>query len=301
MVDRQNFDWLIGAVAQLETNAESQLSDQLIRETAADHDQFLAAPGREPATILLGGHDEDHLEANFILLRDKAHCGVRIGPPIVRYHETIAKTASVVHRHGDPTGASGQFAHLRLLIEPLDTGTGLEIVTDADGATIPKSYATALRRAIQKELQHGLLAGYPMIDLRVSLSGLPHKEAGASVLAAEIAAREAVREAINKAAPFVVEPVMRLEVIAPEDSLGDILVDLQSRRGSILLMEQQNDARMIAALVPLANLFGYSNTIRAQTRGRGSHSIRFDHYERIPPGFDDDPTTPEPAASALRA
>jgi elongation factor G len=205
-----------------------------------------------------------------------------IGAPQVAYRETITKTIEVDYTHKKQTGGSGQFARVNLVFEPQEPGFGYEFESKLHGSSVPREYVPGVEKGLAGSRDSGVLAGFPVIDFKVTLTDGASHDVDSSVMAFEIAARAAFREAMPKAAPRLLEPVMKVEVVTPEDYMGDIIGDLNSRRGHVGTMDQRGNARVISAMVPLANMFGYINTLRSMSQGRAQYSMHFDHYEQVP-------------------
>ena len=177
---------------------------------------------------------------------------------------------------------------MKIIFEPLPPGSGFEFVDDVKGGSVPKEFIPAVEKGLKAEKESGLLIGFPMIDFRATLIDGDSHDVDSSVLAFEIAARAAFREGIPKAGPRLLEPVMKVEVVTPDDYMGDVIGDLNSRRGQVNGMDSRGNARVITAMVPLANMFGYVNTLRSMSQGRAQYTMQFDHYEQVPQAVADE-------------
>jgi elongation factor G len=205
-----------------------------------------------------------------------------IGAPQVAYRETISRAGQVDYTHKKQTGGSGQFARVIMDFEPLEPGEGFQFDSKVVGGSVPKEYIPGVQKGLNTARESGALAGYPVIDFKVKLVDGGYHDVDSSVLAFEIAARAAFREAMDKCAAVLLEPLMKVEVVTPEEYMGDVIGDLNARRGMVQETEGRGNAQVITAMVPLANMFGYINTLRSMSQGRAQYSMQFDHYERVP-------------------
>ncbi len=282
-------------------DTDSTVLERHVRDLSTDHAQFMAICDRESAIVLIGGCDELQLEKNLILLRRKILCEVHVGPPQVGYRETIRTAAEVDYNHNIRTGGADQFARVKFLIEPLEAGFGFEFENKAVGGAIPKTYISGIERGVQGVLDAGVVAGYPMIDLKVNLVDGAYRDEDSSVMAFEFASRAAFSEAARKATPVLLQPIVKVEVVTPEDCMGDVIGDLNSRQGLILGMDTRDNVTTFHACVPAAQMFGFSNVVVRLTQDRASFSVHFSHYEKVRSISNDDPPPSEPATTALRA
>ncbi len=231
---------------------------------------------------IISGMGELHLE--IIVDRLKREFGVEanVGKPQVSYKETITKTVDEDCKYAKQTGGHGQFAHVLIKVEPLEAGGGYVFVNAITGGTIPKEYIPAIKKGIEEGLNVGPCAGYPMVDLKVTLYDGSYHEVDSSEMAFKIAASMALKNAAKKGAPIMLEPIMDVEVVSPDDYIGDLISDLSSRRGKILGMDTRSDVRVIAAQVPLAEMFGYATSVRSLSQGRATYTMQVSHYEPVP-------------------
>jgi elongation factor G len=206
----------------------------------------------------------------------------------VAYRETISRTADVDYTHKKQTGGSGQFARVKMRFEPLPAGSGFQFESAVVGGSVPKEYIPGVEKGIKGSVETGVLAGFPVIDFKATLTDGAYHEVDSSALAFEIASRAAFKEGMQKAGPKLLEPVMRVEVVTPEEYMGDVIGDLNSRRGQVTGMDTRGNARVVTAMVPLANMFGYVNNLRSMSQGRAQYTMHFDHYEQVPQAVADE-------------
>jgi elongation factor G len=206
----------------------------------------------------------------------------------VAFRETVSKRAEIDYTHKKQTGGSGQFARVKLVIEPNEAGKGFEFENKVVGGNVPKEYIPGVAKGVQSVVETGVLAGFPMLDVKVTLTDGAYHDVDSSVMAFEIAARAAFREGALKAGPKLLEPIMKVEVVTPEDYLGDVIGDINSRRGQIQGTDSRGNAQMVEAIVPLANMFGYVNQLRSFTQGRAQYTMQFSHYDEVPQNVADE-------------
>jgi elongation factor G len=205
-----------------------------------------------------------------------------IGAPQVAYREAITRKVEHDYTHKKQSGGSGQFARIKFIIEPNEAGKGFEFVSAVVGGNVPKEYVPGVSKGVASVMGAGILIGFPIVDVKFTLTDGAYHDVDSSVLAFEIAGRAGFREALQKADPKILEPIMRVEVVTPEDYVGDVIGDLNSRRGQIRGTEGRGIAQVIDAMVPLANMFGYVNSLRSMSQGRAQYTMTFDHYEQVP-------------------
>jgi len=237
----------------------------------------------ESGQTLLSGMGELQLEVTLEKLRSRYHVTVSVGKPQVAYRETITRTAEVRHLHKKQTGGPGQYAEVQLRLEPLAQGEGVQFDNQITGGAIPREFIPSVEAGIRKAAENGVLAGYPTVDFKATLLDGSYHERDSSTMAFEQAARAAFYEAMRQAAPAVLEPVMAVEAITPQDHVGDCIGDISRRRGQIRGQLMRGNAAVINADVPLKEMFGYIGSLRALTAGRASFSMQFDHYAAVPP------------------
>ncbi len=253
-----------------------------LSKLAAEDPSFRVSTDTESGQTILKGMGELHLDIKVDILRRTYKVDANIGAPQVAYRETITKKAEVDYTHKKQTGGSGQFARVKLVLEPGEPGSGFQFESKIVGGVVPKEFIPGVEKGIRSVLDSGVVAGFPMLDLKVSLVDGAYHEVDSSALAFEIAARAAFREGAQKAAPKLLEPIMKVEVVTPEDYVGGVIGDLTSRRGQVQGQEMRGNATVIIAMVPLANMFGYVNTLRSMSQGRAQFTMLFDHYAQVP-------------------
>ena len=260
---------------------QDKLTMALVR-LAEEDPTFHVRTDEDSGQTIISGMGELHLDV--ITDRVLREFGVQanIGKPQVAYRETITRLARVDHTYKRQTGGKGQFAHVVIDVEPQEQGKGYEFVNKIVGGSIPREYIPAIDKGIQGSLQSGGTSGYPMVDVKVTLVDGSYHDVDSSEMAFSIAGSVAFKEAVRRGAPQVLEPVMKVEVITPEDFMGEVMGDLNSRRGQIGAMEMRGNAQVIRANVPLANMFGYVGQLRSMSQGRAQYSMEFDHYAALP-------------------
>ena len=204
------------------------------------------------------------------------------------YRETLGRRTDIDYTHKKQTGGSGQFARIKLTFEPGEPGSGYSFESAVTGGNVPKEYVPGVEKGLASAKENGLLAGFPVIDFKAILTDGDYHDVDSSVLAFEIAARAAFRELREKAKPKLLEPIMKVEVVTPEDYTGSVIGDLNARRGQIQSQDVRGNANVITAMVPLANMFGYVNTLRGMTQGRANFHMEYDHYEAVPQAVADE-------------
>ena len=225
---------------------------------------------------------ELHLDIKVDILKRTYKVEANIGAPQVAYREKVTRKVTVDYQHKKQTGGTGQFAQVKIVAEPLPPGTGFEFEDDIVGGAVPKEYIPGVEKGLKSVIGSGVLAGFPVVDLKVTLIDGRYHDVDSSTLAFEIAARYALREALQKGSSVLLEPIMKVEVVTPEDYTGSIIGDLNSRRGHIQGQDRRGNANVINAMVPLANMFSYVNTLRSMSQGRATYTMQFDHYEQVP-------------------
>ena len=274
------------AIEPKSKNDQEKMSAGLQR-LAAEDPSFRVSSDIESGQTIMKGMGELHLDILVDRLKREFKVEANIGAPQVAYRETISREAEIDYTHKKQSGGSGQFARVKMIFRPRAEG-GYDFKNSVVGGSVPKEYVPGVEKGLMQAKETGSIAGFPVIDFDVELIDGASHDVDSSVLAFEIAARAAFREAMQKAAPKLLEPVMKVEVITPEEYMGDIIGDLNSRRGQVGGMDQRGNARAIDAMVPLANMFGYINTLRSMSQGRAQYSTQFDHYEQVPQAVADE-------------
>ncbi len=282
VLERMDFpDPVIEIAVEPKTKSDQEKMSTALARLADEDPSFRVSVDAESGQTIIRGMGELHLEIIVDRLRREFKVDANIGAPQVAYRETISHPASVDYTHKKQTGGAGQFARIKMEIEPVE-GIGFEFINKIHGGSIPREYIPAVQKGIEGAAAAGVIAGFPLIDFRVTLTDGAYHEVDSSALAFEIAGRAALREAARKAGPKLLEPMMRVEVVTPEEYMGDVMGDLNSRRGQISGMEPRGNAQVIRAMVPLATMFGYVNNLRSITQGRATFSMHFDHYASVP-------------------
>ncbi len=264
------------------TKADQEKLALALQRLAAEDPSFRVSTDHESGQTRLKGMGELHLDIKVDILRRTYKVDANIGAPQVAYRETLGRRAEIDYTHKKQSGGTGQFAKVKLVFEPLPPGSGFVFENDIVGGSIPKEFIPGVEKGIKSVMNSGPLVGFPVIDFKVTLIDGAYHDVDSSVLAFEIASRAAFREASEKVQMKLLEPVMKVEVVSPEDYVGTVIGDLNSRRGMILGQEMRGNATVINAMVPLANMFGYVNNLRSATQGRANYTMQFDHYEAVP-------------------
>jgi elongation factor G len=283
LFERMEFpDPVIEIAVEPKTKTDQEKMSHALNRLAGEDPSFRVSTDVESGQTIIKGMGELHLDIIVDRMRREFHVDANVGAPQVAYRETLGKAVSVDYTHKKQTGGAGQFARVVLEFEPLPPGGGYEFESKIVGGVVPKEYIPGVDKGLMSAKMAGLIAGFPVIDFKVVLVDGAFHDVDSSVLAFEIAARAAFREALGKSSPKLLEPVMSVEVVTPEEYMGDIIGDINSRRGQISDMEQRGVVRVISAMVPLANMFGYVNQLRSFSQGRAQYSMTFDHYEQVP-------------------
>ena len=291
ILERMDFpDPVIEVAVEPKTKADQEKMGTALARLAAEDPSFRVTSDHESGQTIIKGMGELHLEILVDRMRREFKVDANVGAPQVAYRETITQSAEIDYTHKKQTGGSGQFARLKLVLEPLPVGSGFEFENKVVGGSVPREYIPGVEKGLETSKETGVVAGFPLIDFKATLVDGASHDVDSSVMAFEIAARAAFREGIPKCAPRLLEPIMRVEVVTPEDYMGDIIGDLNSRRGNVSGMDQRGNARVINAMVPLANMFGYVNTLRSMSQGRSQYTMHFDHYDQVPQAVADEVT-----------
>ena len=283
VLERMDFpNPVIEIAVEPKTQSDQEKMSTALHRLAAEDPSFRVSSDPESGQTIIKGMGELHLEIIVDRMLREFKVDANIGPPQVAYRETISREAVVDYTHKKQTGGAGQFARLKIKIEPLPSGSGYMFEDKVRGGNIPKDYIPGVKKGFEGAMSAGIMSGFPVTDMKVTLVDGAHHDVDSSVMAFEIASRAAFREAAAMAKPQLLEPMMRVEVVTPDEYLGDIIGDLKSRRGNVGGMEQRGNARVINALVPLAAMFGYVNTLRSMSQGRAQFTMHFDQYKVVP-------------------
>ena len=283
VLETMNFpDPVIEIAVEPKSKADQEKMSVGLQRLAAEDPSFRVETDIESGQTIMKGMGELHLDVLVDRLKREFRVEANIGAPKVAYREAISKPAEIDYTHKKQSGGSGQFARIKVQFEPGEAGTGFVFESKIVGGSVPKEYIPGVEKGLGSAMGNGLLAGYPVSDLKATLIDGAYHDVDSSVLAFEIAARAAFRELKSQGAPKIMEPVMKVEVVTPEDYMGDIIGDLNSRRGQIQGSEPRGNVTAIKAFVPLANMFGYVGNLRGMSQGRAQFIMQFDHYEEVP-------------------
>jgi elongation factor G len=273
---------VIEVAIEPKTKADQEKLGLAIQKLAEEDPTFRVEQNAETGQTTIKGMGELHLDIKVDILRRTYKVDANVGAPQVAYRETITKKAEIDYTHKKQTGGTGQFARVKLVVQPNEQGAGFSFDSKIVGGSVPKEYIPGVEKGLQSVVGAGVVAGFPVVDLKVELIDGAFHEVDSSALAFEIASRAALREALQKGGSVLLEPVMKVEVVTPEDYTGSVIGDLNSRRGQIQGQDMRGNAVVINAMVPLANMFGYVNTLRSMSQGRANYTMQFDHYEQVP-------------------
>ncbi len=273
---------VIRVAIEPKTKAGQEKMGIALAKLAEEDPTFRTYTDEETGQTIIAGMGELHLEIIVDRLLREFRVEANVGKPQVAYKETIRKSADVDHKYSRQSGGKGQYGHVKIIVEPNESGKGYEFVNKIVGGAVPKEYIPAVDQGIQGAMQSGILAGYNVVDVKVTLYDGSYHEVDSSEMAFKIAGSMAFKEACRKADPVLMEPIMRVVVITPEDYMGDVMGDLNGRRGLIQGMEARFGAQQIEALVPLSEMFGYATDLRSRTQGRGQYTMEPSHYVEIP-------------------
>ena len=275
-------DPVIEIAIEPKSKADQEKLGVALAKLAAEDPSFRVSTDQESGQTILKGMGELHLDIKVDILKRTYKVDANIGAPQVAFREKITQRAEVDYQHKKQTGGSGQFAQVKIVAEPTPPGTPFEFENEIVGGAVPKEYIPGVEKGLESVLGSGVLAGFPVVDLKVTLIDGRYHDVDSSALAFEIAARAALREALQKGRPVLLEPIMKVEVVTPEDYTGSVIGDLNSRRGQILGQDMRGNANVINAMVPLMNMFGYVNNLRSMSQGRATFTMQFDHYAELP-------------------
>jgi len=283
VLERISFpDPVIEIAIEPKTKADQEKMATALQRLAAEDPSFRVSVDSESGQTILKGMGELHLDIIVERMKREFSVGANVGVPQVAYRETITKTARISYTHKKQTGGSGQYAKVEFEFSPLESGSGVVFESKVVGGSVPKDFIPGVEKGIRSVADSGLLAGFPVIDFQVVLTDGDHHDVDSSPLAFEIAARMAIREAAPRMGVKLLEPIMEVEVTTPQDFMGAVIGDLDSRRGQVQGTDPYGNGTIIEALVPLANMFGYVNNLRSMTQGRAQFHMEFARYEQVP-------------------
>ncbi len=266
------------------TKADQERLSQSLAKLAQEDPSFKVSFNEETGQTIISGMGELHLEIIVDRLLREFKVGANVGKPQVAYKETIRGAAKAEGKFIRQTGGRGQYGHVYISIEPLEPGKGFEFENKIVGGAVPREYIPAIEKGIKEAVDRGILAGYPVVDIKALLYDGSYHEVDSSEMAFKIAGSMAFKEAAKKAKPILLEPIMSIEVVTPEEYLGDVIGDLNSRRGRIVNIERRGNVQVIKAQAPLAEMFGYATDLRSKTQGRATYTMQFSHYDEVPKG-----------------
>jgi elongation factor G len=275
-------DPVIEIAIEPKSKADQEKLGTALAKLVAEDPSFRVHTDPESGQTIIRGMGELHLDIKVDILKRTYKVEANIGAPQVAYRERITRPVTVDYQHKKQTGGTGQFAQVKIIAEPLPPGSGFLFENEIVGGAVPKEYIPGVEKGLESVLGSGVLASFPVVDLKVTLIDGRYHDVDSSALAFEIAARGALREALQKGGSVLLEPIMKVEVVTPEDYTGSVIGDLNSRRGQIQGQDTRGNANVITAMVPLANMFSYVNNLRSMSQGRATFTMQFDHYEQVP-------------------
>ena len=281
-------DPVIEIAIEPKSKADQEKLGVALAKLVAEDPSFRVATDQEFGQTIIKGMGELHLDIKVDILKRTYKVEANIGAPQVAYREKITRQATVDYTHKKQTGGHGQYAKIKIVAEPGAPGTGFVFENEVVGGAVPKEFIPAVEKGLEGQLSSGVLASFPVVDLKVSLIDGDSHDVDLSSMAFEIAARAAMREALQKGGSVLLEPIMKVEVVTPEDYTGSVIGDLNSRRGQIQGQDMRGNANVISAMVPLANMFSYVNNLRSMSQGRATFTMQFDHYAEVPKGVADE-------------
>jgi elongation factor G len=275
-------DPVIEMAVEPKTKADQEKMGLALMKLATEDPSFRVSTNEESGQTIIKGMGELHLDIKVDILRRTHKVEVNVGAPQVAFREKISRKVEIEYQHKKQSGGSGQYAKVTLVLEPTEPGKGNDFVSKIVGGTVPKEYIPGVEKGVKSVLGSGPILGFPVVDLHVELIDGAYHDVDSSALAFEIAARAAMREGFQKGSPVLLEPIMKVEVVTPEEYTGSVIGDLNSRRGQILGQDMRGNAVVIDAQVPLMNMFGYVNQLRSFSQGRASYTMQFSHYSQVP-------------------
>ena len=289
ILERMEFpDPVIEVAIEPKSKADQEKLGVALAKMVAEDPSFTVYTDQESGQTIMKGMGELHLDIKVDILKRTYKVEANIGQPQVAYRESLGRRAEIDYTHKKQTGGTGQFARVKLTFEPGEPGSGFIFESTIVGGAVPKEYVPGVQKGLESAKENGLLAGFPVIDFKATLTDGAFHDVDSSVLAFEIASRAAFRELREKASPKLLEPIMKVEVVSPEEYLGSVIGDLNSRRGMIQSQDMRGNATVVTAFVPLANMFGYVNTLRGMSQGRAQFTMQYDHYDPVPQAVADE-------------
>ncbi len=283
ILEKMDFpDPVISIAIEPKTKADQEKLGIALQKLAVEDPSFRVKSDEETGQTIISGMGELHLEIIVDRMLREFKVEASVGKPQVAYRETITKKSKAEGKYIRQTGGRGQYGHVYIELEPSEKGVGFEFVNKVVGGTVPKEYINPIENGIKEATENGIIAGYPVVDVKVTLTDGSYHDVDSSEMAFKIAGSMAFKEAVKSAGPILLEPIMDVEVVIPEQFMGDVIGDINSRRGKILGMDSRGGFQVVTANVPLANMFGYSTDLRSKTQGRASYTMQFAHYEQVP-------------------
>ena len=281
-------DPVIEIAIEPKSKADQEKLGVALAKLVAEDPSFRVATDQESGQTIIKGMGELHLDIKVDILKRTYKVDANIGAPQVAYREKITRQATIDYTHKKQTGGHGQFARIKVVAEPGEPGSGFVFENEIVGGSVPREFFPAVEKGLEGQLSAGAILGFPVVDIKVSLIDGASHDVDSSAMAFEIAARAAMREALQKGGSVLLEPIMKVEVVTPEDYTGSVIGDLNSRRGQIQGQDMRGNANVISAMVPLANMFSYVNNLRSMSQGRATFTMQFDHYAEVPKGVADE-------------
>ncbi|MDY6120875.1 MAG: elongation factor G [Campylobacter sputorum] len=283
ILERMEFpDPVISVAVEPKTKADQEKMGIALQKLAQEDPSFRVGTDEESGQTIISGMGELHLEIIVDRMLREFKVEAEVGKPQVAYRETIRKTVEQEYKYAKQSGGRGQYGHVYLRLEPMEPGSGYEFVNEIKGGVVPKEYIPAVDKGCQEAMQGGVLAGYPVEDVKVSLFDGSYHEVDSSEMAFKLAASMGFKEGARKAGAVILEPIMKVEIETPEEYMGDVIGDINKRRGQVNNMGERGGNKIIDAFCPLSEMFGYSTDLRSQTQGRATYSMEFDHYDEVP-------------------
>jgi elongation factor G len=275
-------DPVISIAIEPKTKADQEKMGIALQRLAEEDPTFVVESDTETGQTIIKGMGELHLEIIVDRMKREFKVEANVGKPQVAYKETIKEQVKAEGKYIRQTGGRGQYGHVWLEVEPVESGTGFEFVNKVVGGVVPREYINPVEQGVKDAMANGVIAGYPVVDVRVTIYDGSYHDVDSSEMAFKIAGSMALQEGIKKGKPIILEPIMKVEVVTPEDYMGDVMGDLNSKRGRIQQMGDRGLAKVVDAFVPLSEMFGYATSLRSMTQGRASYTMEFDHYEEVP-------------------
>jgi elongation factor G len=289
VLERMKFpEPVIEVAVEPKSKADQEKMGVALNRLAQEDPSFRVSSDQESGQTIIKGMGELHLEIIVDRMKREFKVEANVGAPQVAYRESITKKIEWDYTHKKQTGGSGQYAKVKIRFEPGAPGSGFVFENDVVGGSVPREYVPGVEKGLTNAKETGVIAGFPVIDLKCTLIDGDYHDVDSNVMTFDIAARACFREALPKAGPRLLEPMMKVEVVTPQDYMGDVIGDLNSRRGQVQGMDSRGNAQVISAMVPLANMFGYVSTLRSMTQGRAQYTMHFDHYEQVPQAVADE-------------